>query len=76
MARQLSASASRFTRSRAAVYRPDCTAWLPDRFEEGVGPAGVHGGPVVDEDVKLMLFIIKEHEEVSWGDVRRLGHRD
>lgn len=60
----------------ALVYRTECAAWRPDRFEEGVGPAGVHWGPVVNEGAKPMLFITEEHEEVPWGDVRQLRNRE
>ncbi|NEU13684.1 DEAD/DEAH box helicase family protein [Methylobacterium sp. BTF04] len=65
-----------FPKMSAVVYRTDCAAWRPDRFEEGVGPAGVHWGPVVNEGAKLMLFITEEHEEVPWGDVRQLRNRE
>lgn len=59
-----------FPKMSAVVYRTTTTRWYPERALEAMGNTEVHAGPTVNDRDKVVLFVTREHEAVSWGDVR------
>ena len=64
-----------FPKMSAVVYHTDCEGWRPNRFEEGIGTARLHWGPVINKAERLMLFITEELEAVPWGNIKHLTNR-
>lgn len=54
------------------VYRTKCDDWNPDAIAAYVGDVRLHGEPSVNSQERVAIFVTREVEAVTWGDIREI----
>lgn len=65
-----------FPKMSAVVFRTGTRRWRPDLAIPAMGSTEIYAGPTVNERNKVLLFITREHDAVSWGDVRDIRNTE
>lgn len=65
-----------FPKMSAVVFRTRTKRWRPDLATTAMGSTEIYAGPTVNERNKVLLFITREHDAVSWGDVRDIRNTE
>ncbi|MDP9350949.1 MAG: helicase, partial [Chloroflexota bacterium] len=59
-----------FPKMSAVAYRTKCENWRPDEVRDVVGDARLCAGPTINHRAGVMLFVTREIEPISWGDIK------
>lgn len=59
-----------FPKMSTIVYRTNCTNWRPDKIDEVVDDTRLFVRPTINHKHRVLLFVTREYEFISWGDVK------
>lgn len=63
-----------FPKMSTVVYRTRCEDWRPDVIARVVGDTRLHGDPSINQGERAAIFVTRELEPVSWGDIREIAN--
>lgn len=61
-----------FPKMSTVVYRTRCARWSPERVRRVFPDQRILGKPTLNPGERVLVFVTREREPVSWGDVRGL----
>lgn len=63
-----------YPKMSTVVYRTTCEDWTPERIAPFIGEARLHGDPSINRRERAAIFVTRELEPVSWGDIREISN--
>jgi superfamily II DNA or RNA helicase len=63
-----------FPKMSTVVYKTRCDNWRPDAIADAVGDDRLHGEVSVNHADRIAVFVTRELEPVSWGQVREIAN--
>lgn len=61
-----------FPKMSTVLYRTKCSEWRPDAIDRLVDEERLHGEPAINHQERVAIFVTRELEPVSWGDIREI----
>lgn len=61
-----------FPKMSTVVYRTKCDDWKPAAIADYIGEDRLHGDPSTNAQERAAIFVTRELEPVSWGDIREI----
>lgn len=61
-----------FPKMSTVVYRTKCAEWRPGAVSQFVPDARLYGEPMINRRQQVLLFVTRELEPITWGDIRDL----
>lgn len=61
-----------FPKMSTVVYRTRCDEWKPEAIAAHVGEERLHGDPSTNLEARAAIFVTRELEPVTWGDIREI----
>lgn len=63
-----------FPKMSTVIYRTTCEDWTPERLAPFIGEVRLHGDPSINRQERAAIFVTRELEPVSWGDIREISN--
>lgn len=63
-----------FPKMSTVAFRTHCDAWRPDTIAAAVGPERLHGDVSVNQQDRTAIFVTRELQPVSWGEIREIAN--
>jgi superfamily II DNA or RNA helicase len=61
-----------FPKMSTVVYRTKCKEWQPEAIARYIGEGRLHGDPSTNREAQAAIFVTRELEPVTWGDIREI----
>jgi superfamily II DNA or RNA helicase len=58
----------------AVVYRTTCERWTPENLDVETKHVKLRAEPALSRDFELLIFVTRETEPVTWGDVKEISN--
>jgi hypothetical protein len=63
-----------FPKMSTVVYRTKTPVWRPELVLDVVPDSRLHGEPMVNHKARVLAFVTREIEPITWGDIREISN--